>query len=84
MAQELTKDLANGSKTPSVQDLSRQLDALKADVSSLTKTLADYGSSQRDQLTRRAKAQARDLQGRAHELGRDAQARADVLTSRGA
>jgi len=57
---------------PTTEDLSRQVEALKADISRLTETLSDYGKS-------KGRAYQAEAKRRAYELRDDAQGHVDDL-----
>ena len=59
---------------PTTEDLSRQVDALKADISRLTETLGDFGKSKGREYQAEAKR-------RAYELRDEAQGHVDDLES---
>jgi ElaB/YqjD/DUF883 family membrane-anchored ribosome-binding protein len=55
-------------KETSVEDLSKQIDALKNDLSALTQTLADYGVAKSETAANAAKDKALEAQLHAEEF----------------
>ena len=58
-------------ETPSVDDIAEQLEVLRADMTSLTKSLASFGSESAEQVGRGVAQRAADLRDRAsHDVDR--------------
>ncbi|SPJ23101.1 DUF883 family protein [Palleronia abyssalis] len=73
MVKAVSNDEMNPAKSnPTTEDLSRQVDALKADISRLTETLGDYGRTK----SREYQGEARR---RANEIRDEAQGRVDDI-----
>lgn len=64
---------------PTVDDLSAQLETLRADVSQLTSLLGDYGRDRADQAGKSAKQRVADLRSRAEDDAERLRARAGDL-----
>jgi len=64
-------------KNVSVEDLSAQMDILKNDLATLTKTLSDYGVSKSADASRHVRETASELQAAGREKAYQAQAQAE-------
>lgn len=63
-----SEDMDPTTRNPTTEDLSRQVDALKADIARLAETLGDYGKAKSDHYRTEAQRRAEDL--RAEAQGR--------------
>lgn len=52
---------SSSTKEPSVDDLSRQIEMLKKDITTLTSTITEIGKSEADRAVKRAKSKGEDL-----------------------
>ncbi|MXU65682.1 DUF883 family protein [Oceanomicrobium pacificus] len=58
---------SNGKSEASVEDLTKQIEALKSDLAGLTKTISDLGRTQGEALAESAKIKAQELKARGQE-----------------
>ena len=66
MARPVTsEDMDPTTRNPTTEDLSRQVDALKADIARLTESLGDYGKAKSQQYRSEAQRRAEDLRSEA-------------------
>lgn len=67
-----SEDSDQTGRNPTTEDLSRQVDALKADITRLTETLGDYGKAKsnhyRSEAQRRADELRNEAQGRMQDV----------------
>ena len=60
-----TDDIPQPKANPTTEDLSRQVEALKADITRLTSTMADYGKARGREFRGEAERRATELKGEA-------------------
>ena len=80
---EIAKSAPQAKADPTTEDLARQVEALKADISRLTESLGDYGRSKgrryKTEAQRRASGLRRDAEDRANALRHEAGDRYDEI-----
>lgn len=70
MAQTSAKS-TNGTASPEYEELSRQIEALKADIAGLTTALGNAGRAERDRLKASANEQAEHMKAAAEDYVRE-------------